>query len=301
MIQQIILMGNKTVKNVSAESISGYSQAGAYYAAFANGSIWVTNLTANVITKINPETLAINNYPAGDVVGTHPSITGICTDGNHLFVACQISNSGIRKYDFNGDFITMFGITQGTSQLIFAEGFLFATSSAGNKVYKLSIAGSILATYDTGSSTGPFCLFYDNGYIYITMTSTNRIIKLTTALDLVATFTPSRIVWGIVILDNSLFACGLNGYFAELNKITGDVINDFSGGSDNYVFLTYHPSVFFLLSDSSANKLKITTINGVAMAEQATPANPIGHTVDVQGRIYVACYTGGTVIRVTML
>ena len=143
------------------------------FLAFDGTNMWVTNLSADTVTKLNPTT--------GGVVATWPTghrPYGVAFDGTNIWVANEgVAGAGtVSRIDRNTGAKTDIATGLGSHGVAFDGTSIWVTNSTENTVAKVDRATGNVVKIAVG--TRPEGVVFDGSNIWVTGLTSNTVTKL---------------------------------------------------------------------------------------------------------------------------
>jgi streptogramin lyase len=197
--------------------------------AFDGANLWVTNQTANTVSKINPATGTKVDFPTG--LGP----TGIAFDGTSIWVVNSGSDS-VSKFNPLTGAATSFP-TGGTAPVGIAyDGtYIWVTNVVTDNVSRLNPATGAAVGGPFAAGDGPTGIAYDGTIIWITDFNTDRVRRINPATGvgigplLVTGNAPNWVsydgtnIWVVNVLSDDIYRFNpINGLAVGVPLVIGD-------------------------------------------------------------------------------
>ncbi len=192
--------------------------------AWDGTSIWVVNDGTAKVVKLNATT--------GAVLGEYTAGTGpadLVSDGTAIWVADGLG-TGIYRFDqTTGARTGPFPVAAGPRSITFDGSYLWVTADGPTDVFKVDLNGSVVTSYDVGSSA--WDIAFDGTSVWIPQSSFSAVVRIDVATGAVGgPYTTGTNPHGIAYDGTSIWVANFGTTtVSQLDPLTGAVIAEYGG------------------------------------------------------------------------
>jgi Collagen triple helix repeat (20 copies) len=224
--------------------------------AFDGSSLWITNYTSNVVTKLRAND--------GVIVGTYSTgawSLGIAFDGANIWVVNSNSNTVTKLQASDGTLVGTYSVGSSPSEAVFDGANIWVTNTWSNSVTELRATdGTVMGSYSTG--TNPKGITFDGANIWVSNYGSNNMTELRASDGtLLGTFTLGTGPYGVAFDGLNIWAVnGGDNTVTKLRASDGTLIGTYPVGHTPY-YIAFDGSNIWVTNggDNTVTKLRASS------------------------------------------
>lgn len=197
--------------------------------AFDGTNVWVTNTNSGNVTKINATTNAV-----AATVTTGAGAWGVAFDGTNIWVANRDADS-LSKINPTTNAIIATISTQQPTEIIFAHGTLWVPRANGSRVFRIDVStNNVITNINTGST--PYSLTSDGTSVWVVNRGDNNVSRINPSTNNVtATISVGANPYGVAALNGRVYVTNMAANtMSTIDPTTNSVVSTVATGTTPY-------------------------------------------------------------------